>query len=80
MLVTFVLCAALPVKSDTREGQHRDTVQKCLEKNVPWSPKCFWTCGWYSTELRSRSWSSVMMKMKFGWLLSVLDCARVLYA
>lgn len=60
------MCAAFPVNRDTRDGQHRATVQKCFLNHVPSCLKCFWTEGWYSIESRCRSWSSVMMKMKFG--------------
>ena len=64
--MTLVLCAALPVNSDTLEGQHKDTVQKCFLNHVPSCLKCFCTDFWYSIESRCKSWSSVMIKMKFG--------------
>lgn len=72
--MTLVLCAALPVNSDTLDGQHRDTVQKCFLNHVPSSLKCFCTAGWYSIEFRCKSWSSVIMKMKFGLETLVEPC------
>lgn len=64
--MTLVLWAALPVRNDTLDGQHRETVQKCFSNVRPWLVKCFLTAGMYCIEFKCKSWSSVIISMKLG--------------
>lgn len=50
-------------------------MQKCLLNVVPSSDRYFLTNGMWSKELRCKSWSSVMMKTKFGLLCVELRLA-----
>src|ERR1700761_8805043 len=64
--VTFVLCAAFPVQRFVLLGQHRATVQKCLEYKVPSLMRYFCRSGMYCKDCICQSWSSVKINRILG--------------